>query len=317
MTETHVNNPYRIILAISLSTLFFGIMNMFVKLAAESVPVPEIMFFRNIFGLLPVILLIWHRRDWSLLKTERPAGHFVRSFVGFFSMCCMFWSYALLPLANATAIQFATPLIVTALSVLLLDEFVGRHRWAAVIIGLAAVFFMLHPSVNSDPLGSMIAICAAILSAFAMITVRKLGSTEHALTIAFYFMLFSAVMSGIWAGFLWEPLDWKNLLFLVTMGLLGGCGQIGLTYAYSGAPASFVSPFTYGGIVVAAFIDLSVWGIVPGWEIWVGSAVVIGSGLYISLRETRKHYASTVGGLSPDPNIPAQTERDLKDEGYV
>ena len=313
MTETSVNNPLRIVIAIMLSTLFFGVMNMFVKLSAENVPVPQIMFFRNIFGLLPVIFLICYSRNWSLFKTSRPSGHFVRSFIGFFSMCAMFWSFALLPLANAVAIQFATPLIVTALSVLLLDELVGKHRWAAVLIGLGAVLFMLHPSANSDPLGNLVAICAATLSAFAMIAVRKLGTTEHALTIAFYFMLFAAILSGIWAGFLWEPLNLTQYTFLIIMGLLGGCGQIGLTYAYSRAPAAFVSPFTYSGIIVAAFLDLLVWNVVPSWEIFVGSTIVIGSGLYITLREARKHYASTTGGLSPDLNIPAQTEKDLED----
>lgn len=313
MTETHVNNPLRIVLAITLSTLFFGMMNMFVKIEAESVPVPQIMFFRNIFGLLPVVFLIWHRRDWSLLKTTRASGHFIRSFIGFFSMCAMFWSFALLPLANAVAIQFATPLIVTALSVLLLDEIVGRHRWAAVLVGLGAVLFMLHPGANADPLGNLVAICAATLSAFAMIAVRKLGSTEHALTISFYFMLFAAILSGIWAGFLWEPLQPIQYMFLITMGILGGCGQIGLTYAYSRAPAAFVSPFTYLAIIIAASLDFIVWSTVPSWEIFVGSGIVIASGLYITLREARKHYTSSAGAMSPDPVIPGQTEKDVED----
>lgn len=313
IAETPVEKPLKIVLAITLAMLFFGFMNMFVKLASETLPIPQVMFFRNIFGLLPVLLLIWQRKGWNLLKSGNPAGHFIRSFIGFFSMCAMFWSFALLPLANATAIQFASPLIVTALSVVLLDERVGKHRWAAVLLGLGAVFFMLQPAGNGDPLGSLVAICAAILTAFAMITVRKLGKTEHALTIAFYFMLFSAIFSGIWSCFIWVPPGASQLAILIAVGLLGGCGQIGISYAFSRAPAAFVSPFTYSAIVVATFLDFLIWNTLPSWEIWVGSAVVISSGLYITLRETRKHYAPTIAEISPDPTIPTQTEKDIDD----
>jgi len=291
--------------------LFFGLMNLFVKLAAETVPIPQIMFFRNLLGLIPVLLFIlWYKRDASLLRTKRISGHFVRSFVGFFSMCCFFWSFHLLPLANATAIQFASPLIVTALSVLLLDEKVGPHRWTAVLIGLGAVMFMLQPAGNGDPLGSLVAMSAAILAAFAMIAVRKLGTTEHALTIVFYFTMYCILFSGIWMMFVWVTPTWQSAFYLLLVGLLGGLGQIGLTYAYARAPAAFVSPFSYVSIIIAAGLDFAIWGFVPGWEILLGSTIVIGSGIYIALREARRHYTATAPALSPDPSLPQQTEKD-------
>ncbi len=310
--ETPVEKPVKIVLAITLCMVFFGFMNMFVKLASETLPVPQVMFFRNFLGLIPVLFLIMQKKDFSLFKTKRHSGHFVRSFVGFFSMCCFFWSFAMLPLANATAIHFAAPLLITALSVVLLDEKVGVHRWTAVLIGLAAVVFMLQPAGNGDPLGSLVAMSAAILSAFAMITVRKLGSTEHALTIVLYFTLYSTLFSFVWMIFNWVTPNWINAFYLLALGLLGGCGQIFLTYAYARAPAAFVSSFSYLGIIVAAALDYIVWNHVPGWQILAGSTVVIGSGLYIVWREARKKVAQPTPTevYSLTPEMP--TEKDLE-----
>lgn len=313
MIETPVEKPLKIVLAITFATLLFGIMNMFAKLAAETLPVPQVMFFRNALGMLPVLFMILQRQDFSLFRTQRHSGHFVRSFVGFFSMCCFFWSFSMLPLANATAIHFASPLIITALSVVLLDEKVGPHRWTAVLIGLGAVLFMLQPAGNGDPTGSLVAMCAAILAAFAMITVRKLGTTEHALTIVFYFTLYSTLFSFIWMMFVWTNPTWESALYLIGVGLLGGTAQIFLTYAYARAPAAFVSPFSYLAIIVAAGLDFLVWGHAAGWQIWTGSTVVIASGLYIVWREARKKIPqpmpTDVYGMTPE--IP--TEKDLTD----
>lgn len=303
MTETPVDKPVKIFVAISLATALFALMNLFVKLAAETHPVPQVLFFRNAIGMIPVIWLILQSRDHSLFKTTNFAGHFVRGFVGFFSMCCVFWSFKMLPLANATAILFASPLILTSLSVVLLDEKVGPHRWVAVIIGLAAVLFMLQPAGGANAEGSLIAMSAAILMAFAMISIRKLSATDHPLTIAFYFSVFCTVMSGLWMMADWVNPNALSLLYLLATGLLGGVAQVFMTYAYAKAPAAYVSAFSYFGIVIAATLDLLVWGYVPVWQVLVGSPVVIAAGLYIVWREAKKKYHPTAL-LDPDISSP-------------
>lgn len=318
MTESPVDKPVKIFLAISGATFLFALMNLFVKLAAEHHSIPQVMFFRNFIGMLPVIWLITSRKDFGLFKTSNFSGHFVRGFVGFFSMCCVFWAFKMLPLANATAILFASPLILTSLSVVLLDEKVGPHRWTAVIIGLAAVLFMLQPAGGGDAIGSIIAMCAAILMAFAMVSIRKLSKTEHSLTIVFYFSAFCTVMSGAWMLTVWTTPSALSLFYLVMTGLLGGIAQMGMTYAYAKAPAAYVSSFSYFGIVFAAGLDFLVWHLVPVWQIWMGSPIVIGAGLYIVWRETKKKYTPTaVGAVDLDGSGPeAPTEKDKKDD-YV
>lgn len=289
-------------------------MNLLVKIVTETQSVPQALFFRNFIGLVPVLFLIGRAKNWGLLKTKRPGGHFIRSFVGIMSMACFFTSFALLPLAEATAIHFAAPLILTALSVVLLKERVGKHRWAAVCIGLAAVLFMLGPAGNSNLLGSFVALGAAVLSAFAMIAIRKLGSTEHSLTIVFYFTAFSSLFTGIAMIFAWTPLDSRALLLLIGIGLSGGIGQIFLTYAYAHAPAAFVSPFNYLAIVFAAFFDILIWQEIPDWRIAVGSTIVIATGLYIVFREARKHREAKIRTSLYALQPTQATEEDRKTE---
>lgn len=313
MIETPVDKPLKVFLAITASTVLFSLMNLFVKLASETHAIPQIMFFRNFIGMLPVVWLIMRRGDMALFKTRNFPGHFVRGFVGFFSMCCMFTAFKMLPLANATAILFASPLILTTLSVVLLNEKVGPHRWTAVIIGLAAVLFMLQPAGGGDTVGSLVAMSAAILMAFAMISIRKLSKTEHSLTIVLYFSVFCMLMSGMWMTTVWTTPSALSLFYLLMTGLLGGFGQVGLTYAYSKAPAAFVSSFSYFGIVIATGLDFLIWHHIPVWQMWVGSPIVICAGLYIVWREARKHYVPTTE-IDVDPTVTAPTEKDKENE---
>lgn len=320
MTETPVENPVRIFLAISGAILLFSLMNLFVKLATEQHALSQVMFFRNFIGMIPVVWLILHQKNLALFKTGNFSGHFVRGFVGFFSMCCIFWAYKVLPLANATAILFASPLILTSLSVVLLDEKVGPHRWAAVIVGLAAVLFMLQPAGNGNVEGSLIAMCAAILMAFAMVSIRKLSRTEHSLTIVFYFSAFCSLMSGVWMISEWTNPSALGLFYLVMTGLLGGVAQVFMTYAYAKAPAAYVSAFNYFGIIIAAALDFMIWHHLPVWQVWVGSPLVISCGLYIVWREARKKYKPTTEvdlfGISPkqDTLVTATAPETPKDD---
>ena len=111
----------------------------------RGIPVFEVVFFRNAFAFIPVGLYIWRTTGFEVLKTRRPFGHMARSVVGLTGMVCGFSAVQHLPLTEATALQFTSPLFMTALSALLLSEPVGRHRWAAVIVGFIGVLIMARP----------------------------------------------------------------------------------------------------------------------------------------------------------------------------
>jgi drug/metabolite transporter (DMT)-like permease len=286
MSDTPVENPVRIFMLALGSTAVFSLMNICVKLASETQSIPQIMFFRSFLSLIPILYLMLRLNDRAVFRTTRIRGHMKRAFVGIGGMGLGFLGMSMLPLAQSTAISFATPLMLTALSVPMLKEQVGIHRWGAVIVGLGAVLFMLQPFGDTTHLlGNMIALAGAFCAAFAAINVRRLGVTEHALTIVFYFTLFASAFGFILMFAFWEPLSWHSLLYLLMAGLTGGIGQVLLTTTYASAPAAYVSPFAYLGIVFATLSDIVIWQIYPGWHTIVGSIVIIACGLYVIFRE--------------------------------
>ncbi len=314
MTETPVHRPLHVFALATFSIALFAVMNVCVKLSAATHSVVEIMFFRNLMAAVPVMILIRnHPQGWALLKTSRPLGHFTRGAVGICGMAFFFMSFSRLPLADATALSFATPLVLTALSVPFLGEKVGIFRWAAVIAGFIGVLIIAKPSGNADLTGIAIALSGAVMSAFAMMMVRKLGSSEHALTIVLYFSLFGTMCSAVALPWFWSTPTAESLLWLCLTGLAGGGAQVLLTQAYALAPAAYVSPFSYLAIIFAAVFGWGIWGEVPSMNVAVGSAIVVGSGLFILYRETVKKVAivnTDMEALQP----AGPTEADKADE---
>lgn len=290
MSPSHVEKPVLTFFCAVGSIVLFSIMNVFVKLASQDYSIMQIIFFRNALAFIPIFFFIYKFGGLRLIKTERHLGHFWRGLVGIIAMLCFFLSFAMLPLANATSIHFAAPLILTILSIFLLGERVGYLRWAAVMVGLIGVLFMLNPFVESgNSVGNLIAFLAAVLAAFAMVFVRKLGRTEHSLTIVFYFTLYGCIFGLIGMIFLWKPIQSDSFIYLILCGIIGGVGQILLTLSYANAPAAYVAPFSYLAMVFAVLFDVLIWNIWPSWQIILGSSIIIISGLFIVYRESKNN----------------------------
>lgn len=312
-SETHVESPVAVFILSAASIVCFSAMNVFVKLASADYSIAQTVFFRSALAFIPVAVMVYFHGGVRILKTQAGWGHAWRGVLGMSAMVCFFTSFALLPLADATAIHFTSPLMLTALSVPLLAERVGPHRWGAVVFGMAAVLFMIYPETGGDgnAAGSLVALGAAFLGAVAGIAVRKLGRTEHAVTIVFYFTLCGTLLGGAALPFMWRPLQAGTFAGLLAMGILGGIGQILQTHAYSKAPAAYVAPFTYLSMFFAALGDILIWGKWPGWHVWAGSAAIMASGLYIVYREARKKRLTV--GTGPYDLPPSQpTEIDEK-----
>jgi drug/metabolite transporter (DMT)-like permease len=286
------DRPGRGILLMILSTLLFSVLWTCVKILSQRYSVYEVTFFRNLFAIPPVIVMMMSRRRWRLLRTRSIGSHVWRSVVGVTGMTLGFLAYHLLPLADAVAISFMSPLVVTALSVPLLREKVGIHRWSAVVIGFGGVLVIVNPGHEMLTPGVIVALAAAVASAVAMVTIRQLNRTDRPLTIVFYFTLFSTLFTALPLPFLWStPRGWDWALLLL-MGTTGGVGQYFMTRAFSLAPAAVISPFNYSGLLWASLAGWLLWGYIPATQMFVGAAIVIASGLYILYRETRRRAAA-------------------------
>ncbi|WP_342586220.1 DMT family transporter [Methylobrevis pamukkalensis] len=246
-------NPLIGILMKVASTAFFAVTMALVKLVSERLPLGEVVFARSLLGIVPLLVWLALRRELPVaLKTKAPFSHVLRAFAGTVSMFFWFGSLARLPLPDVTAINYAAPLMTTALAALLLGEQVRAYRWTAVIVGFLGVLLVLgqhmsdlsHLSGDGESIGALMAFFSAVFAALAMISIRRMSGTEHTGAIVFYFMISASGIALLTAPFGWvmpTPHEWG---LLAAIGLFGGLGQVLLTQSYRYAEASVIAPFT-------------------------------------------------------------------------
>jgi len=267
----------------------FSGMDALIKKLAGDYPTVQIVFFRNLFAFIPLaIFLAATGTRLASLRTRRLGGHMLRAVYGFVAMMLFFYCFGVMPLVDVIAIGFAAPIFMTALSVLLLREQVGVHRWSAVIVGFLGVLVMVRPGQSGFGLAALLALLATLAYALAIIQVRVLSRTEPASSIVFYVSLFAVLASGLLLPFYWRTPDPAGFLLLAATGVLGGVGQILITTAFRLAPISIVAPFDYTALIWGGMLGWIFWGEVPQAATLAGAAIVIASGLYILHRETRR-----------------------------
>lgn len=260
---------------------------------SRGIPVFEIIFFRNLFAFLPLGLYIWRTTGFEVLATKRPFGHLARSAVGLTGMVCGFSAVQHLPLTEATALQFTSPLFMTALSALLLSEKVGKHRWAAVCVGFVGVLIMARPLPgHMNVVGVSLGILSALGAAGAMVAIRQISDTERGPTIVFYFTLAGTVLGLAGSLFHWVTPDLPTLGLLILAGLIGGVGQLLLTEALRQAPIGVIAPFDYTQLIWATALGFLIWAELPHPLTLIGAVIVAGSGVYILHRELRRFRAA-------------------------
>jgi drug/metabolite transporter (DMT)-like permease len=277
----------------------FSVSNALVKWAAATYPVGEITFFRNLAALLPTMALVAAHGGLGRLRTRHPLAHLFRAGMGVVSMLLIFYAFKTLPIADATAISFAAPIFMTALSVPLLKEKVGVYRWSAVVVGFIGVLVITRPGHHILNLGTAAAVVSAATYALAMIGVRRMSRTEHPVTIIFYFAVIGTIAMALLLPFGWVTPDAVGATILVAIGLAGGIGQYFLTQAFRIAPAAVAAPFNYAGIVFAGAFGYFIWDEVPRAHVLIGSAIVIASGLFIIYRETVRRRAAKAAERAP------------------
>jgi len=278
-----------------LSALLFAVMQALVRLLGDVVPIGQLVFFRSVFAILPVIAIYAMRGELlSAVRTNRPFGHLGRGVLSVGGMFSNFSALVRLPLADATAISFASPLITVALSALILKERVRIYRWSAVVIGFAGVIVMLVPHFEPDhyttigaatAVGSLFALTAAVCNAGTVIQTRRLTQSETTSSIVLYFSLACAIAGAATLPFAWHTPSATELLALVSLGVLGGLAHIFLTESYRHAAASVVAPFDYTMMLWALLLGYWMFGELPAPLVYVGAAIVAAAGLFVIWRE--------------------------------
>jgi len=262
------------------------------KLLGEGYGVIQIMFFRNFFGLFLIAALVWRDGGLRTLRTVQPVQHCIRGACALAAGLMFFTGLQFMPLAEAFAITFAGPVFIAALSVPLLGEKVGPRRWAAILIGFAAVMAILRPGSAAFQPAALLPLGAAFAYALVMIFSRRLSRAETSASILFWTAAICAVATAALLPFDWTtptPRDW---LLFVALGTAGSLGMLFMVQAYRHAPAAAVAPFDYTILIWGLILGWLIWHELPDAGIWPGVGLLVACGLYIIHREARRGRAA-------------------------
>lgn len=283
------------------STVLFGLMAVCIRLASAQLHAFEIAFFRNLFGFVFTLPLLYHTGT-AILKTSRLPLYLLRSGIGMIGMLAGFWAIVHLPLAQAVALSYSTPLFVTIGAVLVLGEVVRMRRWSAVIIGFIGMLLIVRPGSDDFSAASLVAVLAALMSASVAISIKFLSRTEHPDAIVIYTTALWVPMSLVPALAVWETPVGITWLWIVLSGLLGTLAHMGWTRALKLADASLLTPISFLQILVVAVFA---WWLfderLDRWTV-LGAAIIFGSNLYIAHRESQ--LAKRAAAASLNPGLP-------------
>lgn len=298
---------------ISAGMVAISINDMLIKELSGDYPLHQMVFVRSAIGIIFSLMLVQMEGGWQILKTSRPGLHAVRGGLLVIANMTYFTALAVMPLADATALFFAAPLFITLLSIPVLNEKVGPLRLSAVLVGFLGVVIMQRPWASGDALDVnrvvlLLPVLSALTYALNQLLTRKLGVESKASALAVYVQLmFILAAAAFWLvagdGRYAEGVENESLIFLLRawiwptdgdwiyfIGLGLNSAVIGycLSQAYRLSDAATVAPFEYLGLPLAVFWGWVIFAEFPQWEIWIGMALIIGSGLFVFLREQQK-----------------------------
>lgn len=284
-------DPVRGILLMVAAMMIVPFMDAFAKHLSGRYAVSQLVWSRFFFHFIILAPFVFYRHRLAALRPRQPVLQVVRGGFLLSATVLFFGAISVMPMANALALLFISPMVVTALSPLILGEEVGLRRWFAAVAGFGGALIILRPGLGIMQWGSLLAAGAGCSFAFYTLATRKLaGSAPPTVTLAYTAILGAFVMSIAVVP------DWitprpADLAMMVAIGAIAVAGHFLLIRAFDYAPASLLAPYSYSEIVMATALGYIWFGDFPdGWT-WTGIAVIVASGSYISMRSRRRTIA--------------------------
>jgi drug/metabolite transporter (DMT)-like permease len=269
--------------------VMFPALNASVKFLAADYSLVQIIFVRSVVHLLWMLALFMPGMGLKLFATKRPGLQLMRSLLQLLALVAFVVGLLYVPMTTATAIYFSGPLIVVALAALMLGERVGIRRWLAVLVGFIGAMIIIRPGAEDTHWAAVLLLVSALFYALYQILTRRIADHDDFRVTAVYTILIAFVASTIAVPFYWvTPVGWVDWLVFGGLGIFGGLGHLFVIKAYEHAEASVIGPFDYGQLIGVTIVGYLVFGEIAGLWTWVGAAVIIASGLYITRREAAK-----------------------------
>jgi drug/metabolite transporter (DMT)-like permease len=235
-----------------------------------------------------MLLVVGPRLKLDLVRSLRPGLQIIRGGVLVVSSMFFFSALAYMPLAEASAITFVSPLVLAGMSVWLLKERVRRSAWAAIVAGLVGVLFIIRPGDDVFTPAAILPILTAVCFAGYQLLTRKLAGIDSTMTTLFYGGIVGTVLTSAALPFYWKtPQSVFHGLLFVALGIFGTLGHFVLIRAFTHAAPSALAPFVYVQLVAALILGYAVFGEFPdGWSL-VGMAIIVLSGAWLAARQAR------------------------------
>ena len=317
--NTTPNSPITGIFLALGGAVVLSVNDLAIKALSGAYALHQVILIRAFVGMALVLAVIWvSGTGFRQLRTKRWRAHLFRVSIVMISNVTYFLALAVMPLADAVATAFVSPLIVTLMSAVVLRERVGPRRWAAVAVGMLGVVVLLRPGAGVIQPAAILVLISAFCYAGSHMMTRRMRDTESAMTLNFFvqcgFIVVSAVM-GFWVGdghlavegglleFLFRPWVWPPVSdwwgFAAT-GLAVGIGGLMMSQAYRTSEAALIAPFEYIGMPMAIFWGVVIFGTWPDLTGWAGIALICGAGLYTIWREWVRRILRDVAAPSGD-----------------
>ncbi|HEX3115710.1 MAG TPA: DMT family transporter [Bradyrhizobium sp.] len=296
------DRPFRGIALILASTVFLGASDVTAKYLSATLPSIEIAWIRFlVFALIMSPAMLSGSRLYAL-DTRRPGLQVMRGVALLASSLFFISGLRFLPIAEASATGFVSPLFVTALSIVFLGESVGIRRWIATAVGLIGVLVILRPGTSAFHPAAFFPIVSALAWAGTLIMTRMMSGREHALTTMTYSSIVGVCVLCALVPFVWVTPSWHDIAFGIFIGVASTAGQWIVVLAFRYADASVLAPFSYTQLLWVSILGFIIFGELP--DIWTvtGAAFIVGSGLYTAHRERvrRSQLLALDGEFSPN-----------------
>ncbi|MEP3247683.1 MAG: DMT family transporter [Sneathiella sp.] len=248
----------------------------------------QILFVRGLMNVMVMLALVPFVGGLSLIKTQRKFAHTVRGVLGFIAPFMFFTALQTMGLAEATVVFFISPFIMTALSVPMFKEYVGVHRWGAIVVGFGGVLYVVQPTSEVFNPAAFLVLGGSLAYCFLMLSSRWLGKTEATFTIVFYVNFAVMICGAIGAPFYWMDMPLADIGIVGIMAFLSLVGNFFIVKAFTIGEVGVITPFEYTALVWAVILGFVLFDEIPSNNVWIGSAIIAASGLYMVYRENRK-----------------------------
>lgn len=287
-TSAHHGN-LRSIYAMLIAVAMFSLMDTAMKLLSAHYPAMQVAALRALSSLpLVVIYVIWRGALRTVLRI-RLGLQLLRGVLGIAMLSLFAYGVHLLSLAEAYAVFFIAPSLITALSVVFLKERVNAARWIAIAVGMLGVLVALRPTgAGMMTVGGLAILASAACYAVSAIAGRILSRTDRSEHMVLWLMVFTSIGASALAAPNWVTLRADDALLLCGLAVSGFLGQLAITEAFNSGEASVVAPFEYSALAYGVGLDWLLWRTLPDQFTLLGAAIIIGSGLYLIRHERQQ-----------------------------